>query len=424
MRHGVRFCLNPTADRVRAYGEGEREVLSHAHALVALREIETWPDYAPTPLRPLAALARRLGVAAAWYKDEGSRFGLDSFKALGGAYGVLCIVRDEVSRAMMLTTIPSGDLLDHEYRSITSRLVVTTATDGNHGRSVAWGARLFGCRAVIYLPRGVSAGRERVIRDLGAEVVRTQRDYDGAVRQCAADAEEKGRIVVSDTSYPGYDAIPRKVMQGYTVLAAELLEQLPRGERPTHLFLQAGVGGLAAAIVAHLWEAYPGERPTTVIVEPESADCLFQTALARRLTHASGDLATIMGGLSCGETSPLAWRILKSGADAFMTIPDRLAIDTMRLLAEGREGDPAIIAGESAVAGVAGAIEVTGDAHVRRAVGLDDDARVLFIGTEGATDPELYAELIGPDRNVTEPSGVGKSAPARSSSSPSRAALS
>lgn len=399
-RPEVRFCLNPGADRARPYGESERDVLSHARAMIALHEITSWPGYAPTPLRSLPALARRLGVAAALYKDESSRFGLHSFKALGGAYGVLCVAREEVGRATTRDNIPATDLLEHRHQAITSRLVVTTATDGNHGRSVAWGARMFGCRAVIYLPRGVSSGRERAIRELGADVVRTNHDYDGAVRRCAMDAAAEGRIVVSDTSYPGYDTIPRYVMQGYTVLAAELLEQLPRDEWPTHLFLQAGVGGLAAAIVAHLWEAYPIQRPATVIVEPTSADCLFQSAMARRVTHASGDLTTIMGGLSCGETSPLAWRILEPGADTFMTIPDRLAVDAMRMLAEGRGGDPAIVAGESAVAGVAGALEVAADAEMRESVGLDDRARVLFIGTEGATDPELYAEIVGRSTNL------------------------
>lgn len=387
--------MNPAADRSRQYGEDERQVLDHAGAVAAFREISTWPGYAPTPLRSLPALARRLGVAAALYKDEDSRFGLHSFKALGGSYGVLRVLSEEVRRATGVDTISGVELRGPRYRSITSGVVVTTATDGNHGRSVAWGARLFGCRAVIVLPRGVSAGRERAIRDLDAEIVRTDKDYDSAVRYCAKEAAANGWKVVSDTSYDGYETIPRWVMHGYTVLAAEILQQLPPAEWPTHLFLQAGVGGLAAAVVAYLWEACPHRRPITVVVEPEKADCLYQTAVARELTRASGDLDTIMAGLSCGWASPLAWRILQAGADAFMTIPDGLALDTMRLLARGSSGDPAIIAGESAVAGVAGAIEIASDRMLRERLGLDTHARVLFIGTEGATDQEIYQQLVG-----------------------------
>jgi diaminopropionate ammonia-lyase len=264
--------VNPDADRSRPYGDDERQVIDHASASAAFREISTWPGYAPTPLRSLPALARQLGVATVLYKDEAPRFGLHSFKALGGSYGVLCVLREVVRRAVGVDTISGADLLGPRYRSITSGVVVTTATDGNHGRSVAWGARLFGCRAVIVLPRGVSAGRELATRELGAEIVRTEHDYDGAVRHCAEQAAANGWSVVSDTSYDGYEAIPRCVMHGYTVLAAEILQQVRPDEWPTHLFLQAGVGGLAAAVVAYLWEAYPHRRPVTGILEPESAD--------------------------------------------------------------------------------------------------------------------------------------------------------
>lgn len=394
-RDSVRCYFNPTADRSRSYGSDEREVLSHSGAAAALREISTWPGYAPTPLRSLPALAHRLGVAAALYKDEDPRFGLHSFKALGGSYGVLCLLREEVRRVAGVDEISSVELRGRRYRSITSGVVAATATDGNHGRSVAWGAQLFGCRAVIVLPRGVSAGRERAIRELGAEVVRTDHDYDGAVRYCADQAAANGWKIVSDTSYDGYETIPRIVMHGYTVLAAEILQQLAPDEWPTHLFLQAGVGGLAAAVVAYLWEAYPHRRPISVVVEPEKADCLYQTAVARKLTRASGNLDTIMAGLSCGRASPLAWRILRSGADAFVTIPDRLALHAMRLLATGDCGDSSIVAGESAVAGIAGAIEIANDRTLRKELGLDMHARVLFVGTEGATDPEIYQRLVG-----------------------------
>ena len=391
----MRVLINPAADRLRSYGDDERRVLDRVEAANAYREISTWPGYAPTPLRSLPTLARRLGVAAVFYKDEASRFGLQSFKALGGSYGVLCVLREEVRRAAGVDATTGVDLRGPRYRSITRGVVVTTATDGNHGRSVAWGARLFGCRAVIVLPKGVSAGRERAIRELGADIVRTDLDYDGAVRYCAEEATANGWSVVSDTSYDGYETIPRCVMHGYTVLAAEILQQVAPDEWPTHLFLQAGVGGLAAAVVAYLWEAYPHRRPITVVVEPDKADCLYQTAIAGKLTRASGDLDTIMAGLSCGWASPLAWRILRAGADAFMTIPDGLAVHAMRLLAGGSSSEPAIVAGESAVAGVAGAREVANDRQLRDGLGFDSHARVLFVGTEGATDTEIYQKLVG-----------------------------
>ncbi len=274
---------------------------------------------------------------------------------------------------------------------IVSAITVTCATDGNHGRSVAWGARMFGCACVIYIHETVSAARKAAIEGYGATVVRTPGTYDDSVRQAAADADRLGRFVVSDTSYEGYEDVPRDVMQGYAVMAEEALGQWA-GAPPTHLFVQAGVGGLAAAVGGHLWERLGPARPRLVVVEPEKAACLYLSARAGKPTVAEGALDTIMAGLACGEVSLLAWRILEAGADAFMTVPDSAAIRAMRLLADGT---PPVVAGESAVGGLAGLLAGAADPASRAALGLDATSRVLLFGSEGDTDPALYAELVG-----------------------------
>ncbi|KPK78300.1 MAG: diaminopropionate ammonia-lyase [Gemmatimonas sp. SM23_52] len=391
----IRLLANPSADRTRSYGPPERDVLSHARHAEALREISSWPSYRPTPLVHLRGLAQSTGLAAIWYKDESTRFGLNAFKALGGAYAVQRVLASALRERAGRADVGAQDLVAGRYRDIVSELTVTCATAGNHGRSVAWGAEMFGCRSVIYLPAVTSRHREAAIAAYGAEIVRTAGNYDEAVRRCDQDARRLGRFVVSDTSYPGYMEIPRDVMQGYTVMVAEALEQLPPGERPTHVFVQAGVGGLAAAVCAYLWEAWGAERPILVVVEPDAADPLFRSAAAGRPTRVPGEYHTIMAGLEAGEVSLLAWSILEKGADAFLTIPDEAAEATMRLLAEAVEGDPPVVAGESGAAGLAGTLAALQDAGARGTLQLGSDSRVLVFGTEGATDPESYKTIVG-----------------------------
>lgn len=346
-----------------------------------------------TPLHDLPGLARAAGIGRLLYKDEGSRFGLGSFKALGGSYAVLRLLQQEVRRATG-TTASSTDIAAGRHADLGSRVTVTCATDGNHGRSVAWGARVFGCRCVIYVHQGVSAARADAIAAYGAEIRRVPGTYDDAVRRAASDAASHGWHVVSDTSYEGYVEVPRDVMQGYAVMVDEALAQAG-GALPTHVFVQGGVGGLAAAACAYLWERFGARRPRFVVVEPEKADCLYLSAVAGRPTPAEGALDTIMAGLACGEVSLLAWRILERGADAFMTIADESAADTMRLLAAGDAGDPVIIAGESAVAGLAGLLLAAGNDAMRRALELGPESVALVFGTEGATDPEIYRRIVG-----------------------------
>jgi diaminopropionate ammonia-lyase len=389
------FSLLPNSglDRAAPYGLGEKWILNHVRHREVLEEICSWPGYRPTPLRHLPNLAAQLGIGSLWYKDESGRFDLGSFKALGGAYGVLRVIQGEVQRLTGRTGITGREILDGAYRDLASAITVTCATDGNHGRSVAWGAgsSMFGCRCVVYLPSAVSPRREAAISAYGAEIVRTSAEYDEAVRQAQRDARRLGRFVVSDTSYPAYVNIPRDVMQGYTVMVAEILQQLPDNDLPTHVFLQGGVGGLAASFVAHLWEARGSDRPIAVVVEPDCADCLFQSAAAGRPTIVSDVHGTIMAGLACGEVSLLAWHILERGADAFMAVADQAAKRAMRMLAAQQ---PAIVAGESGAAGLAGLLSVADHADSRQTIRLDQSSRVLLVGTEGATDPELYEAIL------------------------------
>ncbi len=396
--HDFSLFRNPRATRGAAYGPAERDILSRAGCAAAAREVSSWPGYAPTPVVELPGLAAAAGVAAIWYKDESGRFGLGSFKALGGAYGVYRVLAGEVERrkgAGRAGRVGSADLIAGKHRDLTRAITVVCATDGNHGRSVAWSAGMFGCRSVVYIHAKVSEGRGAAIARHGAEVVRVAGTYDDSVRQAAADAARNGWFVVSDTSYEGYLDVPRHVMQGYTVLVDEAMGQFPAGERPSHAFVQAGVGGLAAAVCAHLWESWGRRRPRLVVVEPDKAACVYRSAVHGRLTAVEGDLETVMACLSAGEASALAWQILERGADAFMTISDPAAVDCMCLLAQGVDGDPPVVAGESGVGGLAGLLAAAADAQARRDLGLDGASRVLVIGSEGDTDPELYHRLVG-----------------------------
>lgn len=393
---------NPAVQPDADYGAARRAILGGAAFATAASEITRWPGYAPTPLVPLAGLARAAGVAEIHYKDEAGRFGLGSFKALGGAYAVSRLLIREIEARTGETGVGVADLLSGRFADLTRTLTVTCATDGNHGRSVAWGAQRFGCQCVIYVHATVSPGRADAIAHYGAQVVRTTGNYDDAVRQAADDAARLGRFVVSDTSYPGYMDVPKDVMQGYAVMADEALRQLD-SQHPTHVFLQGGVGGLAAAVCAHFWETLGAKRPRFIVVEPDKAACLYESARAGKPTAVHGELDTIMAGLACGEVSLLAWEILQPGVHAFLTIDDGAALETMRLLADSRFGDAPLVAGESAVAGLAGCLGAAANPAVRAALGLDADSRVLVFGSEGATDPALYERIVGrPAAAVTE----------------------
>ena len=343
-----------------------------------------WPGYAPTPLRVLPSIG---GVAEVRIKDEGSRFGLGSFKALGGAYAVANLLTAELSRRDVALSATSTDLASGRYADATRTITVTCATDGNHGRSVAWGAERFHCGCVIFVHETVSQGRVDAIAHFGAEVVRVPGNYDDAVREADRQAQENGWFVVSDTSYPGYTEVPRDVMQGYRLMADEATDQWT-GAPPTHVFIQAGVGGAAASVSVQMRSRFT-PAPLLVVVEPDHAACLLASAVAGAPTVVHGDLETIMAGLACGEPSLLAWQELERAAFAFMSIPDEAAIACLRwLVAEG------IAIGESGVAGLAGFLLAAADPAARKKLGLNSESRVLLFGTEGVTDPVVYDEIL------------------------------
>jgi diaminopropionate ammonia-lyase len=330
---------NSLADRTAPYGEAESAVLNDAAFAAARAAISAWPGYAPTPLHALPGLAAEAGVGAIHYKDEGTRFGLGSFKALGGAYAVARLLSRKV--AEIKSSEPTmEEILSGAHRDVVSGITVCCATDGNHGRSVAWGARTFGCNCVIFIHATVSEGRKQAIEKYGARV-----------------------------------------------------EQLDRA--PTHVFVQTGVGGLAAAVAAQFKRRFGAERPWMVLADPARAACWVETVRRGEPTAVHGDLDTLMAGLACGEVSLLAWEVLKRHADAVIAVEDKDAVDMMRRLAEPQSGDPAIVAGESAVAGLVALFAVMREDAARAVLGLGPDSRVLVFGTEGDTDPELYRELVG-----------------------------
>jgi diaminopropionate ammonia-lyase len=364
-------------------------------------------NHAPTPLHALPALAAELGVGAIHLKDEGLRLGLGSFKALGGSYAVIRLVLEEAGRRLE-RPVDVAELHAPEVRAIASGLTVACATDGNHGRSVAQGAQLVGARSAIFVHSGVSAGRVAAIARFGAQMIRVEGTYDDSVAEAARIAAEKGWIVVSDTSWPGYERIPGLVMQGYTAMVREALRQLP--EPPTHVFVQAGVGGIAAAVAGHLALVLGDRRPTFIVVDPARAACLYETARAGHPVRIEHGEPTVMAMLECYEPSLVAWRVLSRVADAFMTVDEEDAVAVMNRLARPHGSDPAIVAGESGGAGLAGLLAAARDPDIRAALRLDDASRVFVINTEGATDPRRYDELVGMAPEAVGATDVDKAA--------------
>lgn len=289
----------------------------------------------------------------------------------------------------------SAQIRSGAFQELTRGITVTTATDGNHGRSVAWGASLFHCQCVVYVPQTCSRNRELAIASYGAEVIRSPQGYDRTVHECARDAEKHGWLLVSDTSWDGYEEVPALVMQGYTVMSAEVVKQLGPAGPPTHIFVQGGVGGLAASVYAYFSNVWREHRPKLVLVEPSGAACLFSSATVGKPTPANGEVHTIMAGLECGEVSAVAWKFLAQGADFFMTVPDSVVPGCMRLLACSPYGDIPIVAGESAIAGLAGLLRGLECPQTRAQIGLNPKSTVLLFGTESDTDPDLYRELTG-----------------------------
>ncbi len=372
-------------------GRAAHEVITSERFGAARQEITTWTGYAPTPLVELSALADHLSVARIMYKDEGPRFGLGSFKALGGAYAVLKVLHREIEKAAG-QAVPMADAGSEKYAEIAARTMVISATDGNHGRSVAWGAQRFGMPCRIYIHAEVSEERAEAMRALGANVIRIDGDYDASVALVRKEGEENGWFIVSDTSWPGYLETPSEVMAGYGVMTHEINQELDQA--PTHVFLQGGVGGLAASVTAALKQHWGDDSPRVVVVEPDLAPCLLMSAQAGEATVAVIEEETLMAGLSCGEPSKLAWAILEQEASDFLSIPESVVGPSVRLMARPLEGDQPLEAGESAIAGLAGFICAATQADLRAKIGLDENSRVLLIGSEGVTDRSLFNQLM------------------------------
>lgn len=371
-----------------------RSIMSMAKAEESREWLSTWSGINPgaTPLYSLAGLAKELGVGQILLKDESIRSELGSFKALGAPIALVRLIL----RLWHNEKLDPKALFSGTYASLLKRFTVISATDGNHGKGLAAAAKSLGCRCVIVLHANVSPEREEAIAAFGAEIVRISGNYDASVEEAARLASDNGWHVVSDTSYEGYEEIPRDVMQGYGTIAAEINEALTdSGTSVTHVFLQGGVGGLAAGIISYLWEARSDKRPVVVVVEPEQADCLLQSAIVGKAAKATGTVDSVMAGLACGEASPLAWRFLQPTAEFFMTIKDVDAVDAMRVLAKGNATDTPVLAGESGVAGLSGLTQLMRNPALARQVGLNSDSRVLVINTEGATAPSVYEELVG-----------------------------
>lgn len=350
--------------------------------------------YDKTPLVSLDHLAKKLNVESICIKDESARFGLNAFKVLGASYAIANHIAQKMGQDVTQMSAESIAAQKKEIGDIT----FVTATDGNHGRGVAWTARQFGQKAVVYMPKGSSQERLQNIIAEGAEAEITNMNYDDAVRLANRRALERGWVMVQDTAWQGYEDIPRWIMQGYTTMGYEIMEQLK--QKPTHIFLQAGVGSMSGAIAGFFSNLYQTEqKPIIVIVEPKKADCLFRTAQANdgKLHCVTGDMNTIMAGLACGEPCSIGWNVLKEYADAFLRCDEYVAADGMRILAAPVKGDKAVVAGESGAAAfgcMANILQHKEWEEMKDMLNLDKNARILCISTEGNTDAQNYEEIV------------------------------
>ena len=343
----------------------------------AYEAISNWPDYKQTELIKLNKVAEWCGIKSVLYKDESTRFGLGSFKALGGAYAVATLAKEYQKEG-----------------KDSANLTVATATDGNHGRSVSWGAKLAGCKSKIFIHANVSQERERAMSVLGADVVRINGNYEASLAACKEAAELNNWPIVSDTSWKGYRETPMQIMAGYSVMSKEIIEQMG-SSRPTHTILPIGVGGLAAGIVAPMWEDMNANLGKMISVESHFSQCFLNSISNGKPTLVDIKEETLMAGLSCGEVSEIAWEILKPTLSHCMSIADEGIAKIMQLFANGNFGETSIEAGECSASGLAALLIAKNNPSIWRQLELNKDSTVLLIGTEGATDPILYKQLIG-----------------------------
>lgn len=355
----------------------------------------SFPVYRETPLVELKNTAKAMGLGSIYVKDESYRFGLNAFKVLGGSYAIGNYLVKRLGKS--ITEMPYDKLISEEVRKELGDITFVTATDGNHGRGVAWTAKQLQQNSVVYMPKGSAEERLMNIRAEGADASITDLNYDEAVRLANTQADQKGWVMVQDTAWEGYEDIPGWIMQGYGTMGYEAYTQLP--EKPTHIFLQAGVGSMAGAVAGFFASAYGEDRPIITIVEPNKADCIFKTAEAAdgTLHFVTGDMDTIMAGLACGEPCSIGWNVLRDYADNFISCPDYTAAQGMRLLGNPEAGDAKVISGESGASAFGCVAEIMRDpslAELRTKLKLDENSRVLFFSTEGDTDKENYKSIV------------------------------
>ena len=345
------------------------------------------PEYRRTPLVSLEKLSEKLSVGKIWVKDESYRFGLNSFKSLGGIYAIYRTLENMAGRSISISEIFSPS-----FKENVGELTFSAATDGNHGLGIAWASMKLGQKAVIYLPKGTVPQRIEAIRKTGAKAVVIDGNYDDAVEKMARDGENEGWQVISDTAWKGYQDIPTWIMQGYTVLFDEAMEEIKENgcDMPTHIILQAGVGSFSASGVGYFNSIYGKKRPVSIIVEPDNAACFYESIKINdgNPHRAKGDLSTIMAGLSCGVPNPIAWSIHLDYSDVFVSSRDELSALSMRTLGNPLKGDKKIISGES------GAIGLGVLMHIKKDLEIGKDSEILLISTEGDTDPKGYLDVV------------------------------
>ena len=392
MKQELKWVMN----RMPKTGDRYLSLMSEEEAKKARRFHESFPQYAPTPLVSLSGMAGYLGLAGVFVKDESWRFGLNAFKVLGGSYAIARYIAEETGKD--ISELSYSVLTSEKLKKEFGTAAFFSATDGNHGRGVAWAANQLGQKSVIIMPKGSRKTRLDNIRAENAEAWIADVNYDACVRQAAKLASETEHgLLVQDTAWEGYEEIPSRIMEGYGTMALEADEQL--GERPTHVFVQAGVGSMAGAVAGYFASKYRENPPVIIVVEASAADCHYQSALAGDggIRTVGGDMDTIMAGLACGEPNPISWDILKNHAACFISAEDSTAARGMRMLAAPLKGDFQIISGESGASsfGVLAAI-MTSDAFrdLRKELGLNERAKVLLFSTEGDTDPERWRNIV------------------------------
>lgn len=360
---------------------------------------KSFPEYQVTPLHSLKELSRRLNVQKIWIKDESYRFGLNAFKVLGGSYAIGKYLANELGKD--IAELSFEKLKSREIKERLGEITFVTATDGNHGRGIAWAASQLGQKSVVFMPKGSSEIRLNNIKKEGAEASITELNYDDAVRWAKQYADEHNAVLIQDSAWEGYEEIPTWIIQGYCTLIDEAMEQIEKAgdEWPTHVFLQAGVGSFAASVLGYLLSRFGKNRPITVIVEPNEAACIFKSAAKNDgKPHAvTGYMPTIMAGLACGEPSTVAWGILRDYADMYISCPDYVTAKAMRMLGNPLPGDPHVISGESGAVGLGVLSLIQAEQALRQVASqlhLNADSRILIISTEGDTDPEGYKKIV------------------------------